>query len=167
MPASRGARKPPTLLEAVQKPQKVPRSLPANQAVRKRAHAGAPSPYTPQDEDIVNSLRAALNGGTGDAVKPGSQEASMSLHTHHIMHSERCVAIQQVKCSEFHTLLICSSKACSQPCVQASQGYRAGKPSSQQGCHAKYMPTYVDYMQTTWQLCVKCIFISKGCIPPG
>ena len=44
MPARRGARKPPTLLEAVQKPQKVPLSLPANQAVRNLAHAGAPRP---------------------------------------------------------------------------------------------------------------------------
>ncbi len=34
------------LLEAVQKPQKVPRSLSAYQEVRKRAHAGAPSPCT-------------------------------------------------------------------------------------------------------------------------
>ena len=33
------------LLEAVQKPQKVPRSLSAYHEVRKRAHAGAPSPY--------------------------------------------------------------------------------------------------------------------------
>lgn len=46
MPASRGAKNPPTLLEAVQKPQKVPLSFPANQVVRNLAQAGAPSPYS-------------------------------------------------------------------------------------------------------------------------
>ena len=44
VPARIGAAKPPMLLEAVQKPQKVPRSLSAYHEVRKRAHAGAPSP---------------------------------------------------------------------------------------------------------------------------
>ena len=44
VPARMGAAKPPMLLEAVQKPQNVPRSLSAYHDVRKRAHAGAPSP---------------------------------------------------------------------------------------------------------------------------
>ena len=44
MPARMGAAKPPMLLEAVQKPQKVPRSLSGYHAVRMRAHAGAPRP---------------------------------------------------------------------------------------------------------------------------
>jgi hypothetical protein len=44
VPARIGAAKPPMLLEAVQKPQKVPRSLSGYQRVRMRAHAGAPKP---------------------------------------------------------------------------------------------------------------------------
>lgn len=44
MPARMGAAKPPMLLEAVQKPQKVPRSLSGYQRVKMRAHAGAPKP---------------------------------------------------------------------------------------------------------------------------
>ena len=44
VPARMGAAKPPMLLEAVQKPQKVPRSLSGYHSVRMRAHAGAPSP---------------------------------------------------------------------------------------------------------------------------
>ena len=43
-PARIGAKKPPTLLEAVQKPQKVPRRASGYHDVRMRAQAGAPSP---------------------------------------------------------------------------------------------------------------------------
>lgn len=39
-----GARKPPMLLLAVQKPQNVPRSRSGYQDVRMRAHAGDPRP---------------------------------------------------------------------------------------------------------------------------
>ncbi len=44
LPTSMGARKPPTLLEAVQTPQTVPRSVSDHQVVMMRAHAGAPKP---------------------------------------------------------------------------------------------------------------------------
>lgn len=43
-PTSMGARKPPTLLEAVHTPHTVPRSVSDHQVVMMRAQAGAPRP---------------------------------------------------------------------------------------------------------------------------
>ena len=60
VPARIGAAKPPMLLEAVQKPQKVPRSLSAYQEVRKRAHAGAPSPYAKYLPASAHGYRTSL-----------------------------------------------------------------------------------------------------------
>ena len=66
-----GAAKPPMLLEAVQKPQNVPRSLSAYQDVRKRAHAGAPSPCTARC--APDEARYHIGGHISRLCCPGKQ----------------------------------------------------------------------------------------------
>lgn len=156
MPASRGARKPPTLLEAVQKPQKVPRSLPANQAVRKRAHAGAPSPYTPIRSG--HGFEDSFERGLGVSIKPDSHEPStcgclqpllaafafaFACSLCYTMHSFRELSshpTSHVIPNPFIHSSIYSSESYSQPTLQASQSYRTVRP---QECHAMY----------TWTMC--------------
>ena len=80
MPARMGATKPPMLLEAVQKPQKVPRSLSGYHSVRMRAHAGAPSPCA--SAVVKQQARGQSLKGPQQGARGGSSTCSRPLRPH-------------------------------------------------------------------------------------